>query len=128
MNAFRSGWHSRLTCGFLAVWVSLIAATAIAGGFQLKPHKDKLFKYRKPIELKDNGGFIRAPYEPLRDINGRDEIPVRMVKSYYTSSRPIRHQKDLSFKANGRDITYFAVGALEGNAKMTVIFIHGRDG
>ena len=53
---------------------------------------------------------------------------MRKVKTYFTSSRPIRHQKDLSFKANGRDVTYFAVGALSGHANMTVIFIHGRDG
>ena len=99
-----------------------------AASFQLKPHKDKLFKYRKAIETKDNGGFIRAPYEPLRDINARDEIPVRKVKTYYTSSRPKRHQQDLSFSANGRTVTYYAVGALNGPSKMTVIFVHGRDG
>ena len=99
-----------------------------AAQFQLKPQKDKLFKYREPIVIEDNGDFIRAPYDPKRDINGRDEVPVRKVKTYYTSSRPARYQKDLSFKANGHDITYFAVGALSGNSNITVIFLHGRDG
>jgi dienelactone hydrolase len=101
---------------------------ASAANFQLKPHKDKLFKYRKAIKTEDNGRFVRAPYDPLRDINARDEIPVRKVKTYYTSSRPARHQQDLSFKANGRDVTYLGVGALNGYSNMTVIFVHGRDG
>ena len=108
--------------------ISVPLCTEAASKFQLKPHKDKLFKYRKPIEVQDSGDFLRAPYEPLRDINGRDEVPVRKVKTYYTSSRPARYQKDLSFKANGRQITYFAVGALSGNSNISVIFIHGRDG
>ena len=110
--------------------IALMAVTpaATAADFQLKPHKDKLFKYRKLIESHDNGDFVRAPYDPLKDINERDEIPVRKVKTYYTSSRPIRKQKDLSFTANGHAITYFAVGALKGNSKITVIFLHGRDG
>ena len=112
----------------LAVVLSLSFTTVFAQEFQLKPYKERLFKYRKPIEITDDGGFIRAPYDPLRDINARDEMPVRKVKTFYTSSRPSRHQQDLSFMANGRLVTYFAVGALEGNSNMTVIFIHGRDG
>lgn len=115
-----------IASGFISMAAALFPASA--ADFQLKPYKDKLFKYRKSIVVEDNGGFVRAPYDPLRDINGRDEIPVRKVKTYYTSSKPARHQKDLSFKANGRDITYFGVGALDGNSKMTVIFLHGRDG
>lgn len=110
----------------LTILLSTISSQAAS--FQLKPHKDKLFKYRKAIKIEDNGGFIRAPYDPLRDINARDEIPVRKVKTYYTSSRPGRHQLDLSFIANGRTVTYFAVGALNSFSNMTVIFIHGRDG
>lgn len=126
MLLHRIGKLSRLLLNIALL--AMLVDPAFADSFQLKPHKDKLFKYRKAIETSDNGGFTRAPYEPLRDINGRDEIPVRKVKTYYTSSRPIRHQKDLSINANGREITYFAVGALSGNANMTVIFLHGRDG
>lgn len=98
-----------------------------ADGF-LKPYKEKLFRYRKPIESKDGGLFLRIPYEPLRDINKRDEVPVRKVKSFYVSSKPKRHQKDLVLNANGRKVTHFAVGQLKGKATMTVIFLHGRDG
>ena len=62
----------------------------------LKPYKEKLFRYRKPIESKDGGMFLRIPYEPLRDINKRDEIPVRKVKSYYVSSKPNATKKTSS--------------------------------
>ncbi|MEM9279189.1 MAG: alpha/beta hydrolase [Pseudomonadota bacterium] len=96
--------------------------------FELKPFKERLFKYRKPIEIKDNGDFLRLPYDPKRDINKRDELPVRKVHGKYVSSKPKRHQVDTSITANGRTITHFAVGALSGNASMTVIFLHGRDG
>ena len=34
----------------------------------------------------------------------------------------------MAFTANGRNITYFGVGALGGNSTMTVVFLHGRDG
>lgn len=108
------------------VALSLVQAANAEG--LLKPFKDHLFAYRKLIESHDNGAYIRAPYNPLRDINERDEIPVRKVKTYYTSIRPRSYEQDLAFQANGRNVTYFAVGAIKGNAKMTVIFLHGRDG
>ncbi|MCP4935956.1 MAG: hypothetical protein GY927_17535, partial [bacterium] len=68
----------KLTVNALLIFlVSVSAISSQAASFQLKPHKDKLFKYRTAIKIEDKGGFIRAPYDPLRDINGRDEIPVR---------------------------------------------------
>lgn len=99
-----------------------------ASAFEIKPHKDRLFKNRKPIEIKDNGDFLRLPYDPKLDINKRDAQPVRKVHGKYVSSKPKKHQQDLSISANGRQVTHFAVGALSGNANMTVIFLHGRDG
>lgn len=99
-----------------------------AYAFELKPYKERMFKYRTPLEIKDNGDFLVLPYDPRKDINGRDEQPVRKVKGKYVSSKPKRHQKDTSITAKGRTVTHFAVGALQGGADMTVIFLHGRDG
>ena len=95
---------------------------------ELKPHKERLFKYRKPLEVKDGGDFLRLPYDPKRDINKRDEQPVRKVKGKYVSSKPKRHEIDTAIEGNGKQLTHFAVGKLSGNASMTVIFLHGRDG
>ncbi|MGI9351292.1 MAG: alpha/beta hydrolase family protein [Rhizobiaceae bacterium] len=96
--------------------------------FELKPYKERLFKYRKPLETHDNGDFLRLPYDPKRDINKRDEQPVRKVHGKYVSSKPKRHQIDTTITVDGRTVTHFAVGALQGNSAMTVIFLHGRDG
>jgi pimeloyl-ACP methyl ester carboxylesterase len=109
---------------------ALIASSFVfyAQAFELKPHKDRLFKNRKPIEVKDNGDFLLLPYDPKRDINKRDEFPVRKVHGKYVSSKPTRAQIDTSVTVNDRTVTHFAVGALGGNSNMTVIFLHGRDG
>ena len=112
------------------LFLSIIAGAmpASANSEYLKPYKEKIFKYRKPLESKENGRFLKIPYDVKRDINQRDELPVRKVKGYYVSTRPKSKQQDLALSANGRKVTYFAVGALDGNARMTVIFLHGRDG
>ncbi len=125
MSGLRFAWFGGIT---LSILLATTGYSAQAADFQLKPYKEKLFKYRKPLVVEDNGAFLRAPYDPHRDINARDEVPVRKVKTYYTTSSTKRFQKDLSVQANGRTIKYFAVGALAGNSNMTVIFLHGRDG
>ena len=104
----------------------LLPASAFA--YEIKPYKERLFKYRKPIKVEDGGDFLILPYDPLRDINKRDAMPVRKVKGKYVSRKPRRHQQDLAIPGNGKLLTHFAVGRIEGGAKMTVIFLHGRDG
>lgn len=110
----------------LLVGFASLPTTSIA--FEFKPYKEREFRYRKPLEVKDGGDFLRVPYDVRRDINKRDEIPVRKVKSYFVSKRPKRHEQDTAIVANGRTVTHFAVGQLGGGATMTVIFLHGRDG
>lgn len=117
------GWLMAL-CAFSLLPGGVLSAAA----FELKPHKDRLFKYRQPIETRDKGDFQRLPYDPQRDINKRDEVPVRKVKGFYVSSRPKPHEKDTSISFDGRTVTHFAVGATSGGSAMTVIFLHGRDG
>ena len=53
---------------------------------------------------------------------------VRKVKGFYVSSKPKRHQQDLAITGNGKQLTHFAVGKINGGSQMTVIFLHGRDG
>ena len=105
-----------------------MASACVAAALELAPYKERLFKYRKALEIQDNGDFLRLPYDPKRDINERDEMPVRKVHGKYVSSKPTRKQIDTSVTQDGRTITHFAVGALGGDASMTVIFLHGRDG
>jgi len=120
------------TVKFLKYVTTIMSALMLimtsVSAFEIKPYKNKIFKYRKPLVVEDNGDFIRAPYDPKRDINKRDQQPVRKVKGYFVSSKPKRHQQDLSITANGRQVTHFAVGKVNGGSQMTVIFLHGRDG
>ena len=114
-----------------SVFLTLLSVTAFASSsfaLELAPYKERLFKYRKPLEVQDKGDFLRLPYDPKRDINERDEMPVRKVHGKYVSSKPTRKQIDTAITQDGRTITHFAVGALGGNSTMTVIFLHGRDG
>lgn len=113
---------------FGLVLATMFGFASLAAALEIAPYKERLFKYRKPIEIQDNGDFQRLPYDPKRDINKRDEMPVRKVHGKYVSSKPTRKQIDTSITHEGRTVTHFAVGALQGNASMTVIFLHGRDG
>ncbi|MEM7216057.1 MAG: alpha/beta hydrolase [Pseudomonadota bacterium] len=108
--------------------IVFLLPAGIAAAFELKPYKERLFKYREPLEVHDNGDFLRLPYDAKRDILKRDEMPVRKVLGKYVSSKPKRHQIDTAVTVDGRTVTHFAVGALQGNASMTVIFLHGRGG
>ncbi len=110
------------------ILVSLLFPSGVSHALELKPYKERLFKYRTPIELRDNGDFMILPYDPKKDINQRDELPVRKVHGKYVSSKPTRKQIDTAITRDGRTVTHFAVGALDGNSAMTVIFLHGRDG
>lgn len=118
----------RLVLAVFAVGMLMGGETRVSHALELKPFKERLFKYRKPIETKDNGDFLRLPYDPKKDINQRDSMPVRKVKGKYVSSVPTRKQIDTQITAEGRTVSHFAVGALQGNSAMTVIFLHGRDG
>ena len=112
----------------IVIFTAIFAVLDASHAFEIKPYKERLFKYRKPIKVDDNGDFLILPYDPERDINKRDAQPVRRVQGKYVSSKPTRKQIDTSITQNGRTVTHFAVGALQGDASMTVIFLHGRDG
>jgi hypothetical protein len=94
----------------------------------LAPFKERGFAYRTPLEVSDGGRFMRIPYEELVDINRRDEIPVRKVKSWYVSRLPAGAEVERQYSAGGRTLPYRAIGALDGGSKLTIIYFHGRGG
>lgn len=114
---------------FLAIFtISLMFFADAALAFEIKPYKERLFKYRKPLVVEDGGDFLVLPYDPKKDINRRDVQPVRKVHGKYVSRKPRKHERDLAVAGNGKQLTHFAVGRIEGGAAMTVIFLHGRGG
>ncbi|MCB1385307.1 MAG: hypothetical protein KDJ80_05150 [Nitratireductor sp.] len=94
----------------------------------LSPFKDSLFEYRTPIEIRDGGEFLRVPYDEQRDINGRDELPVRKVKPQYTDPLPAGTERDFTYGSAGRSLGVLGAGKADGSQRFTVIYLHGSDG
>lgn len=89
---------------------------------------ERAFRYRPFLEVGDGGRFLRVPYDELKDINDRDEVPVRKVKSYWVRKLPAGAETEGSWEAAGKTNVYRAVGALSGNSALTVIYVHGKGG
>ena len=92
----------------------------------LAAFREPQFAYRTPLEVSDGGRFMRIPYDEKRDINQRDEIPVRKVKSWYVSPLPAGAEREGTYGTRGLKVR--GIGALDGGSKLTVIYIHGRGG
>ncbi|MGG7517642.1 alpha/beta hydrolase [Allorhizobium undicola] len=110
------------------LFAGLCLASPSAFALDLHPFKDELFSSQTVLESRDDGDFQIIDYQEMRDINGRDQIPERRVKSDYVAPGVRKFQKDetLDLGAAGRlDVT--RTGVSDG-AAFTVIFIHGRGG
>jgi hypothetical protein len=94
----------------------------------LPPFKEAAFKYRKPLEINDGGRYLKLPYDELVDINQRDEVPVRKVRSFYVQPLPAGAEKELEYEAGGTVHKYRAMGTLDGGSRLTMIYVHGRGG
>lgn len=126
-----------------AVFISMVACQT-SSGFQsasvsqpawngpqsglLAPFKEAQFKYRTPLEVGDSGAYLKVPYDELKDINDRDVIPVRKVKSWWVRRLPWDTEKELEYTAPSGPHKYKAMGKLNGDSTMTVIYVHGRGG
>ncbi|GEO83243.1 MULTISPECIES: alpha/beta hydrolase [Alphaproteobacteria] len=119
------------TAHFRAAALLLCLSGLFCGGLvraeALQPFKDALFSDQPLLETRDGGDFQVVDYQEMRDINGRDQIPERRVKSKYVDLGVKRQQvnETLQFAAGNLDVA--RVGPASG-AAFTVIFIHGRGG
>ncbi len=108
-----------------AVFTGLAAHQASA--LTLKPWKDELFAYGTVVETADDGALRVVDYEEMRDINGRDQVPERRVKSAYVSTAVKKATQALTVDTPAGKLDVAMTGKGEG-AAFTVIFIHGRGG
>ncbi|UPA25993.1 alpha/beta hydrolase [Shinella oryzae] len=108
-----------------AVFTGLAAHQASA--LTLKPWKDELFAYGTVVETADDGALRVVDYEEMRDINGRDQVPERRVKSTYVSTAVKKATQALTVDTPAGKLDVAMTGKGEG-AAFTVIFIHGRGG
>jgi hypothetical protein len=109
-----------------AVLAACLVATS-AAALELDPYQDALFAYPATLLREDDGAFLAVDYQEMRDINGRDEIPERRVRSRYVSLKPKRQQATETISHAGRVIDVIRVGEAAG-ARFAVVFIHGRGG
>jgi dienelactone hydrolase len=120
------------TVHFALATVFALTLTAFALPVQaqegpLKPYKDDLFSGFSVLDSADGGDFEVIDYQEMRDINGRDQVPERRVKSRYVSMGVKRHQVDETLDLGRRHLDVTRVGP-QRNATFTVIFVHGRGG
>ena len=97
-------------------------------GTPLPEFKDALFSYRTPLEVRDGGAYLSVPYDEQKDINQRDEMPVRKVQSRYIRRLPASAERDFTYASSGKELGVLGAGKLDGATRLTVIYLHGRDG
>lgn len=94
----------------------------------LGPQKDNLFAYRPALEQRDNGDYLLVPYDEQKDINQRDEMPVRKVRATFTERIPRSEIRDFTYKAEDRVLPILGAGKVDGDARYSVVYIHGKGG
>ena len=105
----------------------LMPAFAFAQAVQLSPYKDRMFALPRVVEERDGGAFRRVDYREGRDVNGRDEVAGRKVRSRYVSLRPRRTQEDRTLAMPFGAVPYTIVGKPD-TASVLTIYVHGRGG
>ncbi|BCH25519.1 phospholipase [Mesorhizobium sp. L-8-3] len=106
----------------LALSLALPATAADLASF-----KDRLFAYPAILSQADGGDYVVVDYKEARDIDARDEVPERRVKSDYVALGVRKVQKDLVLPTPAGEIKHVAVGRSE-DAKIITIYLHGQGG
>jgi hypothetical protein len=112
----------------LAAMTSLCALAPALADFRIAPYKDELFAYQKIIGELYGGDFVVVDFDEMRDINGRDEVPLKKAFDKFVSLEVNEAKKDLLIRRNGQVVQYFAVGKTDGDARIVVIYLHGQHG
>lgn len=115
--------HCLVRLALAAVLCAFTAGNAAA--LTLEPWKDELFSYGEIVETADGGALRVVDYQEMRDINARDQVPERRVRTAYVSTAAKTQLGTLDTPAGPVEVAVTGKG--EG-AAFTVIFIHGRGG
>ncbi len=109
------------------VTVLTLGAPRADAAEMLAPFKDDLFAYPAELSASDGGRYRSYDYRESRDIDARDEIPERRVKSSYVSLGVRKQQRDLKISTDFGEVRHLAVGRAEG-ATLIVLYLHGQGG
>lgn len=105
----------------------LLPLASPASARALKPFKDELFAYPGILSSEAGSAYLVVDYREARDIDKRDQVPERRVRSKYVSTGVRKAQQDLALKADAGTIRHVAVGRTEG-AGIITIYLHGQGG
>jgi len=114
----------------LAIAIVLLASAPVSAAAPLRfgSFKDDLFKLPAPTSRSADGSFVVIPFDPARDVNGRDAEPEVKAKAKYVSLNVDKAQKDLVFVDGKVKVQFVAVGDIHKPAKAAFIFVHGKGG
>ena len=79
-------------------------------------------------EMQGGGDFVMVEFNEERDVNGRDEIPLKKAWDKMVDLEVNQYKQELVLNAGRDTIRYLAVGKADGGAKIVVIFLHGWHG
>ena len=111
----------------LVVLASLLVGLVPASAQQLGSYKDAMFAHPRVLEERDGGAYRVLDYREGRDVNGRDEVPGRTVRSRYTSFRPRGVTGEASVTVGGRTVGYGYAGDVS-SPSVIALYVHGRGG
>ncbi len=126
-------WHTlrkglQLSAILAAIACPLGATKASAAPLiDISPFKDPLFDYPQPSGASRDGTVLDVPYSEARDIDQRDEIPERRVRSPYVELLPKNLFADETLPTPAGPLRWMRVGQIS-RAEAVVVFVHGRNG
>lgn len=109
---------------FVVATAFLLASPASA---QLAPFKDDLFSYPDPV-TRDDSGDITVAYNRDRDMVARDKILRRKAHDRFVDTSVRWKRRVRSYASPNGSKKKFEVGAYDGGASVTVIYVHGKGG
>ncbi len=117
-----------LTTTVVAAAVLAGVSLAVAAGLRLAPWKDDLFKYPAILGTAYGGDYVKVGYVEQRDLYQRDVVPEKKTKPEYVDLDVKSVERDMVAKEGRTSVQFIATGKYEGNAKIVVMYVHGRGG
>ena len=106
----------------------LLAFSPASAAYRLAPFKDDLFKYPGVLATDYGGDYVKVDYVESRDLYDRDVVPEKKTKPQYVSLDVTSSQRDMVAKDGRVSVQFIATGAVDGGAKVVVLYVHGRGG
>ena len=107
----------------------VLAVTPALAAYRLAPFKDDLFDYPGVLDTAYDGDYVKVDYVESRDLYERDIIPEKKTKPEYVSLEVVKPvERDMTAKEGRVSVQYIATGAVDGGAKVVVLYVHGRGG